>query len=126
MNIDEPKRGIGFNVPYIGGRGNLQRSDSVNRLPLARKLPDNVRNHGYLCHQLHVVTEVRALRQSRPEDTHAPSSGGVYETSFDFHFPMIFIALFCDRLSCAPADQGLPILRVGGNGRQAGSITQSL
>jgi hypothetical protein len=82
MNIDEPEQGIGFNVPYIGGRGNLQWSDSVNRLPLARKLPDNVRNHGYFCHQLHVVTEVRALRQSRPEDTHAPSSGGVYKNQF--------------------------------------------
>jgi aquaporin rerated protein, other eukaryote len=45
MNINEPKQGRGFNVPFIGGRGTLQRSDSANRMPMARKLPDNVRNH---------------------------------------------------------------------------------
>lgn len=43
-NINEPKQGIGLNVPYIGGRRRLQHSDRANRLPWARKLPDNVRN----------------------------------------------------------------------------------
>ena len=42
MNINEPTKGTGFNMPFL--RQSSYRG-KTNRLPFARKLPDKVRNH---------------------------------------------------------------------------------
>ncbi|MCJ1452857.1 hypothetical protein MMC28_003202 [Mycoblastus sanguinarius] len=43
MNINEPIQGKGLNVPFF--RPSTKSGKATNRIPFARKLPDNVRNH---------------------------------------------------------------------------------